>query len=163
MTFFLLKKNYEKKRSRAERRERHRFCKIGGVGGDRPKSTETFGTWAVGHRVKVAVGQHEVLRAALGLQPHGDVGDPVVEAGEAPQEVNGEGPGGPLDVNRQLVGPGRRLRTDAFDLLQQVAHRQDLVLEAADGPRPHAGDLLQVMSEEVLVQLDSELFYSLRP
>lgn len=131
-----------------------------------PKSgggTETSRTWTVGHRVEVAVGQHEVLRAALGLQPHGDVGDPVVEAGEAPQEVDGEGAGGPLHVHRQLVGPRRRLRPDAFDLLQQVAHRQDLVLVAADRPRPHAGDLLQVLPEEEPVQSDRLVCSSLTP
>lgn len=127
------------------------------------RGTETSRTWTVGHRVKVAVGQHEVLRAALGLQPHGDVGDPVVEAGEAPQEVDGEGAGGPLHVHRQLVGPRRRLRPDAFDLLQQVAHRQDLVLVAADRPRPHAGDLLQVLPEEDPVQSDWLVCSSLTP
>lgn len=108
---------------------------------------ETFRTWTVGHCVKVAVGQHEVLGTALGLQPHRDVGDPVIEAGEAPQEVDGEGASGPLDVHRQLVGPRCRLHTDAFDLLQQVLHRQDLVLVAANRPWPHTGDLLQVLSE----------------
>lgn len=118
------------------------------------RRTETFRTWTVGHCVKVAVGQHEVLGAALGLQPHGDVGDPVIEAGEAAQEVDGEGAGGPLDVHRQLVGPRRRLSTDAFNLLQQVADRQDFVLVAADRPRPNAGDLLQVLSEDVPMQSD---------
>lgn len=89
-----------------------------------------------------------MLRAALGLEPDDDVGDPIIEAGEAPEEVDGEGSGGTLDVDRQLVGPRCRLQPDVFDLLQQVAHRQDLVLMAAHRPRAHAGDLLQMMSVE---------------
>lgn len=95
----------------------------------------------------MAVGKHEVLGAAFGLQPHSDVGDTVVEAGKAPQEVDGEGASGPLDIYRQLVGPCCRLCTDAFNLLQQVLHRQNLVLVAANRPWPHTGDLLQVVSE----------------
>lgn len=104
----------------------------------------SFLTWTVGDGVKVAVGEHEVLRAALRLQPDRDVGDAVVEAGEAPEEVDGEGPGGALHVHRQLVGARRRLSPDLLDLLQQVAHGQDFVLLAAHGPGAHAGDLLQV-------------------
>lgn len=104
----------------------------------------SFLTWTVGDGVKVAVGEHEVLRAALWLQPDHDVGDAVIEAGEAPKEVDGEGPGGALHVHRQLMGARRRLGPDLLDLLQQVAHRQDLVLLAAHGPGAHAGDLLQV-------------------
>lgn len=104
----------------------------------------SFLTWTVGDGVKVAVGEHEVLRAALGLQPDRNVGDAVVEAGEAPEKVDGEGPGGALHVHRQLVGARRRLSPDLLDLLQQVAHGQDFVLLAAHGPGAHAGDLLQV-------------------
>lgn len=92
----------------------------------------------------MAVCQHEVLRAAFRLQPDGDVGDAVVEAGEASQEVDGERAGGTLHVHRELVRARHRLPPDVLDLLQQVAHRQDLVLLAAHGPRAHAGDLLQV-------------------
>lgn len=113
----------------------------------RKKRGETFHTWTVGHCVKVAVGQHEVLSSTLGLQTHGDVGDPVVVAGKTPQEVDGEAASWPLDIHRQLVGPCCRLRSDAFNLLQQVLHRQNLVLSAADRPRPHTGDLLQVVSK----------------
>lgn len=92
----------------------------------------------------MAVGEHEVPRSALGLQPDRNIGDAVVEAGEASQEVDGEGAGGALDVHGQLMGPGRRLHLNVLDLLQQVAHGQDLVLLAAHGPGPHAGDPLQV-------------------
>lgn len=117
----------------------------GGIQQDRKKKKECFFlTWAVGDGVEVAVGQHQVLRSALGLQPDRNVGDPVVEAGEAPQEVDGEGPGGALDVHGQLMGARRRLLLNALDLLQQVAHRQDLVLLAAHGPGSHAGDPLQM-------------------
>lgn len=104
----------------------------------------SFLTWTVGDGVKVAVGEHEVLRSALWLQPDHNVGDAVIEAGEAPKKVDGEGPGGALHVHRQLMGARRRLSPDLLDLLQQVAHCQDLVLLAAHGPRAHAGDLLQV-------------------
>lgn len=101
-------------------------------------------TWTVGHGVKVAVGEHEVLRSALWLQPDRNVGDAVIEAGEAAEKVDGEGPGGALHVHRQLVGARRRLNPDMLDLLQQVAHRQDFVLLAAHRPGADAGDLLQV-------------------
>ena len=83
---------------------------------------------------------------SLGLQPDGDVGDAVVEAGEAPEEVDGEGAGGTLHICRELVGARCRLDPDFLDLLQQVAHGQDLVLMTAHRPRAHAGDLLQVHS-----------------
>lgn len=101
-------------------------------------------TWTVGDGVKVAVGEHEVPRSALGLQPDGNIGDTVIEAGEASQKVDGEGAGGALDVHSQLMGPGCCLRLNVLDLLQQVAHGQDFVLLAAHGPGPHAGDALQV-------------------
>lgn len=104
----------------------------------------SFLTWTVGDGVKVAVGEHEVLRAALWLQPDHNVGDAVIEAGEAPKKVNGEGPGGALHVHRQLMGARRRLTPDVLDLLQQVAHCQDFILLAAHGPGADAGDLLQV-------------------
>lgn len=94
----------------------------------------------------MAVGQHQVLSSALGLQPDRNIGDPVVEAGEAPEEVDGEGPGGALDVHGQLVGARCRLLLNVLDLLQQVAHRQDLVLLAAHGPGSHTGDPLQMSS-----------------
>lgn len=93
----------------------------------------------------MAVGEHEVLRSPLRLQPDRDVGDAVVEAGEAPEKVDGEGAGGALDVHRQLMGARRRLSPDVLYLLQQVAHRQHLVLLAAHGPGADAGDLFQVL------------------
>ena len=92
----------------------------------------------------MTVGQHKVLRSGLGLQADGDVADAVVVAGEAAQEVDAEGSGGPLHVHREAVGTGGALTADVLDLLQQVLHRQDLVLVAADGARPHAGDPLQM-------------------
>ena len=106
----------------------------------------SLGTWTVGHRVEVAVGQHEMRRPGLGLQLDGHVGDAVVEAGEAPEEVDGEGAGGPLHVHAEAVGVPRRrhLRLDVLDLLQQVGHRQHLVLRASHRPRAHAGDAFQV-------------------
>lgn len=92
----------------------------------------------------MAVGEHEVLRSALRLQPDRNIGDTVIEAGEASQEVDGEGPGGSLDVHSQLMEPRCRLHLNVLYLLQQVAHRQDFVLLAAHGPGPHAGDPLQM-------------------
>lgn len=93
----------------------------------------------------MAVGEHEVLSSTLRLQPDRDVGDTVVEAGEAPKEVDGEGPGGALDVHRQLMGARCRLGPDVLYLLQQVVHGQDFILRAAHGPGADAGDLLQVL------------------
>lgn len=94
----------------------------------------------------MAVGQHEMLRPTLRLQPDSDVGDAVIEAGEASQKVDGEGASGTLDIHRQLMGARCRLNPDSLYLLQQVAHCQDLVLLAAHRPRADAGDLLQVSS-----------------
>lgn len=104
-------------------------------------------TRAVGHRVKVAVGEHEVLGATFGLQLHCDVSDAVVETCEPSEKVDGERSGGTLHVHSDPVRPRRRPHSDVLDLLQQVAHRQDLVLPAADGPRADAGDLFQVSSK----------------
>lgn len=84
---------------------------------------ESSHTWTVGHCVKVAVGQHQVLRSGLGLQSDGDVGDAVIETCEAPEEVDGERAGGPLHVHCELVRPCCGLDPDVLDLLQQVAHR----------------------------------------
>lgn len=103
-----------------------------------------FLTWTVGYGVKVAVGEHEMLRSALRLQPDRNIGDTVIEAGEASQEVDGEGPGGALDIHSQLMGPRCRLDLNVLYLLQQVAHCQDFILLAAHGPGPHAGDPLQM-------------------
>ena len=61
-------------------------------------------TRTVGHRVKVAVGQHEVLSPSLGLQADSDVADPIVVGGEPSQEVNAEGACGSLDVHSDRVG-----------------------------------------------------------
>ena len=103
-------------------------------------------TWTVGHRVEVTVGQHEVRRPGFGLQLDSHVGDAVVEAGEAPEEVDGEGARGPLHVHAETVrGPRRRhLGLDVLDLLQQVGHSQHLILRAAHRPRAHSGDAFQV-------------------
>lgn len=103
----------------------------------------------------MAVGEHEVLRSSLWLQPDRNVGDAVVEAGEAAEKVDGEGPGGALHVHRQLMGARRRLDPDMLDLLQQVAHRQDFVLLAAHRPGAHAGDALQVAPGLDKTQYDS--------
>lgn len=105
-------------------------------------------TWTVGHSVKVAVGQHEMLRATFGLQAHHDVGDTVIEAGEAAEEVDGEGAGGPLHIHAKLkMRAHLSHRADFFDLLQQVVHRQHFILVAADRPRSHADDAFQVLPE----------------
>lgn len=87
-----------------------------------------------------------MFRATFGLQPDSNVGDMVIEAGEASEKVNGERAGGTLDIHRELMGTRRRLRLDVLDLLQQVAHCEDLVLRAAHWSRANAGDLLQVPS-----------------
>lgn len=92
----------------------------------------------------MAVGQHEVLRSALRLQPDRNIGDTLIEAGEASEEVDGEGAGGTLDVHSQLMGPRCCLDLNVLYLLQQVAHCQDFILLAAHGPGPHAGDPLQM-------------------
>lgn len=87
-----------------------------------------------------------MLRPTLRLQPHGNVGDTVIEAGEASEKVDGEGAGGTLDIHRQLMGARCGLSPDDLYLLQQVPHCQDFILLAAHGPRANAGDLLQVPS-----------------
>lgn len=98
-------------------------------------------TWAVGHRVEVAVSEHEVLRAGLGLESDGDVGQAVVAADPA---VDSEGAAGPLDVHCDGVRASFTLRPDLRDLIQQEVHREDLVLWASHGPRPDSGDLIQM-------------------
>jgi len=110
------------------------------------KGSECLCTWTIGHRVKVAVGEHQVLAATLGLQPDGDVGDTVIKAGESSKKVNGERARWTLHVYRELMSAGCRLHSDALYLLQQVTHRQDLILLTAHWPRANAGDLLQVPS-----------------
>lgn len=87
-----------------------------------------------------------MLRPTLRLQPHSNVGDTVIEAGEASEKVDGEGAGGTLDIHRQLMGARCGLNPDDLYLLQQVPHCQDFILLAAHGPRANAGDLLQVPS-----------------
>lgn len=103
-------------------------------------------TWAVGHCVKVTVGEHEMVCATLRLQPDSDVGDTVIEAGEAAKKVNGERAGGTLHIHRELMGARCCFNPDFLNLLQQVAHCQDFILRAANRPRADAGDLLQVLS-----------------
>lgn len=87
-----------------------------------------------------------MLRPGFRLQPDSNVGDTVIEAGEASQKVNGESAGGTLHIYRDFMGARCGLNPDFLDLLQQVAHCQDFVLMAAHWPRAHAGDLLQVLS-----------------
>lgn len=87
-----------------------------------------------------------MLRPAFRLQPDGDVGDTVIEAGEASEKVNGERAGGTLHVHRELMGSRCGVSPDLLNLLQQVAHCQDFILLAAHRPRADAGDLLQVPS-----------------
>lgn len=65
----------------------------------------------------MAVGKHEMLTAALGLQPDGNVGDVVVEAGETSEKVDGERAGGMLHVHRELVRASCGLGSDALYLL----------------------------------------------
>lgn len=103
-------------------------------------------TWTVSHRVKVTVGEHEMLRAAFRLEPDSDVGDAIIEAGETSEKVNGERTSGALHVHRQLMGARCTLNLDVLNLLQQVANCEDFILLAADWPRANAGDLLQVPS-----------------
>lgn len=79
---------------------------------------ESSHTWTVGHCVKVAVGQHEMLRPTLWLQPDSDVGDAVIEAGEASKKVNGESAGGTLHVHRELMGARCCLDPNVLYLLQ---------------------------------------------
>lgn len=93
----------------------------------------------------MAVGEHEVLRATLGLQPNGNVGDVIIEASEASEEINGEGPSGTLNINRELMRACGGLDLDVLDLLQQVSHCQDLILLAAHRPRASTSNLLQVL------------------
>ncbi len=93
----------------------------------------------------MAVSEHEVLRGRLGLEFDRDVGHTVVIAGEAAEEVDAEGSGGPLDVHSDGVRTGLALSPDLLDLVQQVVHRRDLVLWTSDGPRPDTRDLLQML------------------
>lgn len=87
-----------------------------------------------------------MLRTTFGLQPDGDVGDTVIEAGEASKKVDGERAGGTLHVHCELMGACCGLDPDVLNLLQQVAHCQDFILLTAHWPRTDAGDLLQVPS-----------------
>ncbi len=87
-----------------------------------------------------------MLRPTLRLQPDSDVGDTVIEAGEASEKVNGERAGGTLHIYRKLMGARCGLNPDVLNLLQQVAHCQDFILGAAHRPGADAGDLLQVPS-----------------
>lgn len=87
-----------------------------------------------------------MLRATFRLQPDSNVGDTIIEAGEASKKVNGERAGGALHIYRELMGACCGLKPDALNLLQQVAHCQDFILLAAHWPRADAGDLLQVPS-----------------
>lgn len=104
-------------------------------------------TRAVGHGVEVAVGEHEVLCAGPGFESDGDVGDAGVDAGEAAEEVDAEGAGGPLHLHSDGVGPGSARGPDLLHLIQQILHRLDLVLRAPHGPRPHACDPLQMLPD----------------
>lgn len=108
------------------------------------KTSDCFSTWAVSHSVKVAVGEHEMLAATFGLQLDDNISDVVVEARETTEKVDGERAGGSLHVYSDLMRPRRRPRSDVLYLLQQVTHRQDLVLLAPHRPGADAGDLLQV-------------------
>jgi len=87
-----------------------------------------------------------MLRSTFGLEPDGNVGDTVVEAGEASEKVDGESAGGTLHIYGDLVVARCGFHPDVLNLLQQIAHRQDFVLRAAHRTRPDAGDLLQVPS-----------------
>lgn len=87
-----------------------------------------------------------MLRPTLRLQPDSNVGDTVIEAGEASKKVNGESASGTLHIHRELMGTRCGLCPDALNLLQQVADCQDFILLAAHWPRANAGDLLQVPS-----------------
>lgn len=95
----------------------------------------------------MAVGEHEVLRAGLGFESDGDVGDAGIDACEAAEEVDAEGAGGPLHLQSDGVRPGSALGPDLLHLIQQVLHRHDLVLWAPDGPRPHTRDPLQMLPD----------------
>ncbi len=92
----------------------------------------------------MAVSEHEVLGPTLRLQPDGNIGDSIIEAGEASEEVNGERPGGTLHVHCELMRARCRLHPNVLDLLQQVAHCKDFILLAAHRPRADTRDLLQV-------------------
>lgn len=81
-----------------------------------------------------------MLRAALGLELDGDVGQAVVAAVEA---VVFDGAAGPLDVHCDGVRASFTLRPDLLDLILKVVHR-DLDLWASNGPRPDAGDPIQM-------------------
>lgn len=87
-----------------------------------------------------------MLSAPFRLQLDNDVGDPVIETGEASKKVDGKCAGGPLHVHAELMVAERRLHLDLFNLFQQVAHCQDLILLAAHWPRANASDLCQVSS-----------------
>ncbi len=88
----------------------------------------------------MAVSEHEVLSAGLWLEFDGDVGQAVVAA-------DAEAAAGPLDVHDDGVRSGFTLGPDLLDLIQQVVDCGDLVLWAPDGPRPDAGDPLQMLPD----------------
>lgn len=87
-----------------------------------------------------------MLRPTLRLQSDSNVGDAVIEAGEASEKVNGERAGWTLHIYRELMGARCGLYPDVLNLLQQVAHCQDFILRAAHWPGADTGDLLQVPS-----------------
>lgn len=105
-------------------------------------------TWAVGHSVKVTIGQHEMFGPTFRFQFDSDVGDLVIVAGEAAQKIDAEGAGGTLDVHRDRVVAQRALCPDALHLTQKVVHRLHLILQAAHGPRTQTGDVVQVLPGE---------------
>lgn len=110
------------------------------------KIIHIFYTWTVGYCVKVAVSEHEMLCTTLGLKPDSDVGDTVIEAGEASEKINGERTGGMLHVHCELMWACCGLHPDVLNLLQQIAHGEDFILLTAHWPRANAGDLLQMSS-----------------
>lgn len=94
----------------------------------------------------MTVGQHEVLCATLRLQLDSNVRDLVIVAGEATQEVDAEGAGGPLHVHSNGVGAGLALLPDVLYLSQQVTHGDHLILHTSHWSRTHTGDAFQVFS-----------------
>lgn len=81
----------------------------------------------------MTVGQDGVLGAGSGFQLHHHVGDVVIVAREASQEVQAEGARGPLHIHRDPV-QAVALSFDPADLLQQVANRLDFILGTPRGP-----------------------------
>lgn len=94
----------------------------------------------------MAVSEHEMLCTTLGLKPDSNVGDMVIEAGEASKKVNGERAGGTLHIHCELMWACCGFHPDVLNLLQQITHGEDFILLTAHWPRANAGDLLQVLS-----------------